>query len=314
MKLQIKNRNGIFFTTLVIIILSLFILTFTFYSQVKERQSIQKRVETLNNFVFAVEENIPRQLRTTGFRIIFLLEKRIVETGSYITSLDSVFQETFFNGTVYGETNPEIQALMLGATFPEIEATLKQKAEKINANLDFINPSISISQSDPWHIEVTLSSNLIIRDKSNLALWNRTSDIKAYIPIQDFEDPLYVINTNGLVTNKLIKTPYTTFVSGFNIANLSSHLENSYYTASTSAPSFLKKLQGDTSADPNGIESLVNLAKLSTQGIEARDKSIVDYIYFSASNPPHCNVLPAGMPAWFKLDTPHTTTYQVTCA
>ena len=75
----IRNKRGIFFTTLVIVMFSLFIITLTFYSQVQERETIQKRVSTLNNFVFSVEKDIPRQLKATGFRIIFLFEKRIAE-------------------------------------------------------------------------------------------------------------------------------------------------------------------------------------------------------------------------------------------
>jgi len=309
-----RNKRGIFFTTLVIVMLSLFVITFTFYSQVKDRQSIQKRIETLNNFVFSVEEDIPRQFRTSGFRIIFLFEKRIIETGSYITNLKSVFNEMFFNATMYGQTNTDIQTLMLGATFPEIESALKQKAAKINADINFINPIISVTQIDPWNIEVKLSSNLIIEDKSNLVLWNRTSDIKAYVSIQDFEDPLYLISTNGVVTNKIIKTPYKTFVSGSDILNLSDHSTNSYYINSTTAPNFLDRLEGINSPDPNGIESLVNLQKLSSQGVPVDDKTVVDYIYFdSTNNPTKCNVLPPGMPSWFKLDSPHLAAYNVTC-
>jgi hypothetical protein len=308
-----KNKKGVFFTTLAIVILSLFIITFTFYSQVKERRSIQKRVETLNDFIFAIEENIPRQIRTTGFRVIFLFEKRIVESGNYISDLNSTFEEMFFNGTLYGETNTEIQALMSGATLPEIETSLKQKAEKISANLDFINPSISISQVDPWNLEITLTMNLQVEDKSKLVLWNKTSQIKTLVPLEGFEDPLYIINTNALVINKIIENPNTTFVQGSDISNLQVHSTNSYYKASATAPSFLDRLEGINNPNPNGIESLVNLQKLSMQGISVKDKSVVDYIYFSTFDPPACNILPAGMPSWFKLDNAHLADYQVSC-
>ena len=312
--MAIKNKKGIFFTTLVIVILSLFILTSTFYSQVKERKSITKRVETLNNFVLSVEKDLPRQLKTTSFRIIFLLEKRIIETGAYVTNLNAVFDEMFSNATINGETNTEIQTLMEGATIPEIEATLKQKAEKINADLMFQDIKISLNQVDPWNIETTFDSNLTIVDKSDLVLWNKSLSIKILTPIEDFEDPLYLINTNALVTNKMIQTPDQNFVTGTDISVLFSHSQNSYYVTSTTAPNFLNRLEGTISADQNGIESLVNLQKLSSQGISAQDKSVVDYIYFdSSNNPPACNVLPSGMPSWFKLDNAHLTKYEVTC-
>ncbi len=310
----IKNKRGIFFTTIVIIILILFITTFSFYSENKERKSTQKRIETLNNFIFSIEEDIPRQLYASGFRIIFLLEKNIIETGSYITNLNSAAQELFFNGTLYGGINPDIQAIMEGAKFFDINSSLQSKAAKINAEIEIINPSMSLRQIGPWNVKITLSSTTIIKDKSNLVSWNKTQNISALIPIENFEDPLYLINTNGLVTNKITKTPYTTFVQGNDVSNLYTHSQNSYYTNSTLAPSFLDRLEGKTSASPHGIESLVNLAKLSLQGITIQDKSVVDYIYFSSQNPAACNVQPSGMPAWFKLDNSHLTTYQVSCA
>ena len=203
---------------------------------------------------------------------------------------------------------------MQGAKFLDIMHDLNENAEKINAEVEILNPSITLSQEDPWHIKLTLSSNLIIKDKSNLAIWNKTSNISGYITIENFEDPLYTINTNGLVINKIIKTPYTIFVQGSSIANLSSHALNSYYKESPNAPSFLDRLQGINSPNPNGIESLINLEKFSQQGIQIKDKSVVDYIYLSTSNPTACNVAPAGMPSWFKLDQAHTNIYQVTLA
>lgn len=308
-----KNKRGMFFTIFVIIVLSLFIVAYTFYSEVQERKTIQKRIETMNNFLFSIEENIPRQLRATGFRIIFLFEKRIAETGSYITDLNETFNEMFFNGTIYGQTNPEIQAFMQGATLSGIISTLQENANKINAEVDITNPSISISQEGPWFVKIILNANIMIKDRNNLAFWNKTANIAAYVSVDGFEDPFYIINTNGLVTNKIIKTPYENFVSGSDISNFSAHSENSYYISSVSAPSFLNRLEGINAPNANGIESLVNLQKLSSQGIEVKDKTVVDYIYFSDNSPSACSVAPSGMPAWFKLDNSHLLTYQVSC-
>ncbi len=310
---MMKNKRGIFFTTLVIVIFSLFILTYTFYSQTQERRTIQKRISTMNGLVFSIEENIPRQLKATGFRIIFLFEKRITETGSYISNLNGTFNEMFFNGTLYGQTNAEIQALMQGVTLPGIIATLQEKASKINVEINITNPSISISQEDPWNVKIIFNANMIVKDKNNLASWNKTTNVVTYISISGFEDPFYIVNTNGLVTNKIVKTPYENFVSGSDISNLLAHSQNSYYTSSTSAPSFLDRLEGVNAPNTNGIESLVNLQRLSSQGIIIEDRSVVDYIYFFGDGSA-CNVVPAGMPAWFKLDNAHLSAYQVSCA
>lgn len=302
LKLRRMNKKAMFFTILAIAILSLFVVSYTFSSVIKDRKSINKRITTMNNFVFSVEQDLPRQLYISGYRTIFLFEKSIADTGIYITNLNEKFQEAFFNGTINGE----VQEVMQGATFSDIQTSLNEKANKINADVSLTNPSFAVEQEDPWHIKVTLTANLLIKDKTNLVSWNKTSVIVTYISIENFEDPLYVVNTGGLVTNKINRTVYEVPIA---IANLPSHAENSFYINSTSAPSFLDRLQGNLEANENGIESLVYFPRLSAQGITIKDKSCVDYIYFSSSNPSAQNI--AGMPDWFKLDNEHLGLYGV---
>ena len=75
------------------------------------------------------------------------------------------------------------------------------------------------------------------------------------------------------------------------------------------ARSEIAALEGDLSANENGIESLVYLPELSTQGISIKSKSVVDYIYFSTNNPPSQTVI--GMPSWFRLDDEHLSVYGI---
>ncbi len=311
--MTIKNKRGIFFTTLVIVILSLFAITYTFYSTVKQREPIQKRIETLNNFVFSTEEDIERKLKISGFRIIFVLEKRIVETGGYIQNVQNEFTNIYFNGLPLTDPNYN---LIAGTTFNDMLTDLNNKAAKVNAQIQINSPQIIISQNNPWYINVTLKSRIIIEDKADLVKWDKNPiAISAHISIENFEDPVYIISTNGRVTNKIAKTPSPTFIQGNDISRLLAHVQNSSYLNKTDAPSFLSRMQGQiTTASPNGIESLVNLEKLAVEGIEIQDKSVVDHIYFSSTSPSACRVQPAGMPPWFKLDNAHLTTYQVTCA
>lgn len=301
----LKNKKAVIFTTLTIVMLSLFFLGFSMFALVQNRDAINDRVESLNNFVFSVEEDLPRQLYISGFRSIFLFEKMILESGSYISNFNSTFEELFYNGTLYGEN----QDLMIGATFSEIIDNINIKANKVNANISLSNPFIEIFQEDPWNIKIILRVDMKIKDNAELVLWNKTKEIISYIPIQGFEDPLYIVNGNGLVSNKINKTIYSDFVDGTDVSNLLEHLENSYYIESSDAPSFIDRLQGKTSANINGIESLVYLPKLSAQGISIKDKCVVDYIYFSNNNP-SVNIV-SGMPSWFKIDDSHLDLYDV---
>jgi type II secretory pathway pseudopilin PulG len=287
----IKNKRGIFFTAIALVIVSLLLISYTFFSQVNERKAIQKRIETMNNFLFSMEQDLTRQIRTSGFRIIFLMQKRIIEQGSYITNVNETFKEAFFNGTIDGTTNEEIQILMEGATFSGIVNNTNNKANKINAQISLENATISIDQGDPWNVRVTLETKLSLNDQSNLASWNRTTIITAFIPIEGFEDPLYPIESNNPGTiNKINKTIYTSFDS----SNLILHAQNAFYTENTDAPSFLDRLEGKiANQNPQGIESLAVPKLTSISG-----RSIVDHEYFSGTSG---NQVP-GMPVWFIID------------
>jgi hypothetical protein len=278
---MVLNKKGVFFTLITITILSLFAATYSTYTLFEDRSPINNRITTLNNFVTSVEEDIPRQIYISGYRAVFLLNKKIVETGEYISDVNASLNELFFNG----ELNENPQELMDDATFTSMENFLSSNAQKINANVSLQNPIISISQDDPWNIKITLNTTLIIKDKGNLASWNKLSSITSLISITNFDDPIYSASTQGKVLNRINKTPYQTFVTGSDYTNLINHFQNSLYKTSTSAPSFLMRLEGNLSASPNGIESLVNPQPLVDVGIPAKYKSVVDYIYFSNSNP-----------------------------
>ncbi len=303
---MVLGKKGMIFTIITITLLSLFAVSYGTYNLIQDRSAINKRINTLNNFVNSVEQDLPRQLFISGYRAVFLFNRRILDTGYYINDTDYSLNEIFFNGTLGGVP----QDLMGDATFTAMQNFLSGNANKINANIELLNPQISLTQEDPWNLKIILNITLIIKDQGDLVSWNRSASIESYIPIRDFEDPIYSANTLGKVINKMNQTPYSTFVSGADYTNLTSHFENSYYKASTSAPSFLNRLQGDLTADQNGIESLVNPQDLIDQGIAVKYKSVVDYIYFSLDNPQKYTV-PAVSNLILDDEDNHLTIYNV---
>lgn len=299
------NRKGFFFTILVIVIISLFLLTYGIYNEFKQRTSEQQRIETLESFLQAVEHDLERQAYIMGFRALFIIESDISGTGSYSSNVAQSVQEIMINGTLNTQTQP----LMIGATFNEIESAINEKASKVNAEVYLTSPTITVLQRDPWHVIVQVNTTLLVKDKNDKAQWRINKSVEAKISVENFEDPLYIINTNGLVTQGITKTPYEPLVQGSNVANLSAHASNSYYIASPLAPSFIQRLEGNTSSSIYGIESLVNLPELSAASISVLDKSVVDYVYFSSNNPVSYRI--QGMPSWVKIDNAHLVMYGV---
>jgi len=310
------NKKAIFFTILAISLLSLFIVSYSVYSFVQNREGIDRRIKTLNSFVSSLEKDVPRKLYISGYRIIFLFNERIVETGDYINNIDAKFSEAFFDGEIegvdYRTGEDQFGELLYGSTYSDIVDKINEKAKSLNVEVKFNNPTIEITQDDPWHVKVSLKSDLLIQDKGKLAKWEKASVLSAYIPIESFEDPLYIKNTNAMIVNKFKQTTYALPILGNDLLN---HAENSYYIAHADAPSFLQRLKGDLSADPygNGIESLVNTHELSSiqdilliHGITVQDKCIIDYVYFDPSNNPE---ITATYNDWIKLCGDHSGVY-----
>ena len=288
------RKNGQIFTSTAIAIVALFLLIYGAYSLVSDREAVKTRVSTMESFLFSLEENLEREVYITGFRTLFLAQDTVAKRGQFIPDVNSFFEEAFFNGTIFGNSSD----ILIGAKYSDMLLFIKQRGESVNVNVSMSNPELSVFQEDAWNIAVLFSFNLTMIDNAGVASWNKKEEIKSLINIEGFEDPLYIVNSNGKVLYKINRS------SGESLQN---HLENRLYQEDIDAPSFLKRLEGSIQPDSNGIESLVDLGEFSTQGLEIKDKSAVDHIYFSSDNPQASNV--QGMPSWFKLDAAHISKY-----
>ena len=298
----LKGKKGIVFTILTLVILSVFLLSYGIYSVAQSGKSVNKRIGSMNDFVFSTEKDLQRQIYISGFRIILLMEKQIIDSGEGIHDFNSSVNESFFSGTLYGQP----QSLMEQAKFSDILNDINDRAGKMNLEVVLAPKRFYFSQDNPWNVKVNLETDVLIRDKGNLAFWNKTETISSYISIENFEDPLYVIYLHR--PNNITKSTYQPFNG--NIMNLSLHAQNSYYIESPNmGPSFLDRLEGKISANVNGIESIVNTQIPSDVPVRT-DKSCVDYIYFSSNSNTGTPV--SGMPGWFKLDDAHLSIYNVT--
>jgi hypothetical protein len=290
------NKRGIFFTTLAIIVAVLFLLSLTIYSQIKERSGVNRRIESMDNFVRSIEQDISRQNYISGYRALLSLQSFININGDYVKDSSLAIKEALLNGSINGTQMSLMQGFQLQNWNPKIT----QSGANVNVFVNYTLINLSVIQIDPWNVAINVEIELNVRDLGGLASWNKTEIIQSKIDISGFEDPTYLINTNGRITKQIVKSPFTIFVQGSNVVNLTNHTLKSYYISSPAGPSFLDRLEGNLSADPNGIESLVNLQELTNQGIKINQKSVVDHIYFSSQNPTHYGV--TGMSSWFRLD------------
>jgi len=302
------NKKSIFFSITAIVLITITIFSLTIYTKYSLRDEVmvtETRIYSMNNFMDDVEKDMERGLYISGFRALMSMEQYITDKGIFLYDTNSCFEEAFLNGTI----NKSQMGLMNESTFINWTQRIKEQAIKLDIITDFSIDKIIIYQEDPWAVSIAANITLNIEDVKKTASWQRPLYITTNISIQEFEDPLYVINSYGRVTNTIIKTTITDFIGPNNeTTNLKIHVNNSYYIESSTAPSFLMRLEGNLSDSPYGIESLVNLEEFQAQEVPINDRSVVDYIYFGDQTTENSNI--KNMPSWFRLDEEHLTAYE----
>ncbi len=298
------NRRGIFFTIIAVLLAGFAIVTILAVTKTETNgHSVQTRIATLDNFLTDTKKDFDRALAIGGFRALLSLEDYMVDQGVFINDLPTAFASSLMNASYNGVTLPVVE----NATLNDWQSRIEAQANLVGLSLNVELKGISFAHTTPWEVEVTANATLTLTDNSGLASFSANHTGRAKIPITGFEDPVYLLNTYGRVTNIINETPYTDFIVGNNTANLLDHITNGFYYAHNDSPSFLLRMQGLMNASPYGIESLVNISTIELQDVPTHVGSAVDYLYFrntSTSNSPVDNT-----PGWFLLDSTHLLVY-----
>jgi len=304
-----KNKKAVFFTFTAILMMSVFLLSFFVYNEYRMRNKalvIETRISSMDDFIQDIKTDIERGLYISSFRSVLAMTEYISiqhnNSYTYLNNTNAAFQEVFFNGTINGQE----MGLIKNNTFPIWEERVKEQATKTDIEIYFFKETASIDQTSPWKVRVTLTFTLGVGDIKSTSYWSKDMQIETFVNITNFEDPIYRIGTRGKVLNAIKPKTVPFFVIGNDTANLKTHTEESRYIPCAEAPSFLKRLQGNFSADPQGIESLVNVGKLKSQpGLNPiENKTVVDYLYFDNSkNPTSWEITNISTTwTWFRLD------------
>ncbi len=293
------TKKAIFYTTAAIALTIVIIVTYSAYSTYRlsdKMEVIQTRIETMNFFIKDIERDINNGIYIAGFRTLLSFNQFIATNGSFLDDVNARFKESFLNGTI----NQQPLSLMKDSTFTDWANKISAEADKVDIKFDFTVNDVKLNQSSPWSVDIGLNISLDIRDKRNTSYWARNRHLINSISIVGFEDPLYIVNSKGRVTNAIMPTNITQFVVDGKADNLIKHMNSSYYAAHNDSPSFLMRLSGNIGNSSMGIESLVNLDKFIQQGLPVKDRSIVDFVYFGTKSTTNFRI--NNTPEWFKID------------
>ena len=307
--MQDFKKKGVFYTIAAIALSTVIIFTYSSYNNnplSDNMKGIEIRIDNINFFIKDVENDLEKGAYIASYRTFVSFNQFISTNGTFIPNIEDKFAESFLNGTMQNKS----LSLMSGSTFTDWASKISNQANKVDISFGYDIQKIKLVQFDPWTIEISVNITLHVHDKKNTSFWDRPEIIKTKLDIRGFEDPLYVINTIGRVSNQIQISNATPFVINGKVDNLLRHTNDSYYYATNLSPSYLMRLQGDLGNSVYGIESLVNLDKFQAQGITLDDRSVVDYIYFGTGNTVNYRV--NSTPYWFKIDFEHLNIYGVT--
>lgn len=296
---QKMSKKALFYTTAAIALTAVIIITYSSYSTYRlsdKMDVVQTRIETVNFFIKDVERDISKGANIAGFRTFLSLNQFIATNGTFIDDINERFKESFLNGTI----NKQPLSLMKDSTFTDWANKISAEAEKVDIKFNFSIKDVQLNHTDPWSVAIGLDISLDIRDRRNTSYWVRNRHLTNAISIMGFEDPLYVVNSKGRLTNTINKTNVTDFVVSGKVSSLLFHMNKSYYIAHNDSPSFLMRFEGNLGNSTYGIESLVNLDEFQQQGLALKDRSIVDYVYFGTKSTTNFRV--NATPEWFKID------------
>lgn len=300
-----KNKRGYFFTLTVLVLIALVFLTVIVTRAppyTKESDLKNTRVQETNAFLQEVQKDAQSALFIASFRAFLALEDHLLTENDYISSsqLQSLLQELLINGTI--KNNPS--SFMNLSTLTQWSNQTTTLANHIHVDLTITFEQINATHTDPWHITLTIPMAIIAKDTFTDASWNTQTTIQTKLPITNFIDPAYSIQTNQKYIQNIVISN-ATFPTNF-----LTHVQNQHYIASPKSPSYLDRLTGSFGAHPYGVESIINPKEMETIGIQ-QNGSLTDWIYLTDKDVPTCTI--KNQPNWVILDVNRTLDYGVEC-
>jgi hypothetical protein len=277
------GKKGIFLSLISILIIAAFLIIFSSsgIELKKDLTSTKTRIENVNDYVLDMENvYLERILEAVGRRALISLVLYINLTDQYVANLKVDFAEVLTEGTIGGVPIDDItgQSLMTGNTYVDWINKFKATAKSLyKVDTLFSVNRIHVFQEDPWTVNVWANTTFAVY--SETAKWEKRIMVKTKIDIEKLHDPYYLINTNGLYSNRINRTEFK--VNEWDEVKLKHHIKYGEYVhfEDSDAPSFLMRFNNTIRASSCcGIESIVNPDKLLSPD---QEESYADYQFFS---------------------------------
>ncbi|MFH1779538.1 MAG: hypothetical protein ABH803_00130 [Candidatus Micrarchaeota archaeon] len=304
-------KRGFFYSLIVVLLLApivFLVLTGSEFSSSSEKETKRKFVgQELANFASSVENDFPRALEISAKSAVVALVAEVVSGGSPASNATQALRSLLFNKTYEGVTS----GLMGNNSLTEWIQRLNAKSRFFGLTSNVSLGDLIISERNGFELlfNASLIVHLVNREEGiNLS---RTYWVLSVVSTEGIEDPLYALNSFGLVKRQVFVNTSPVFGPDA----VSSAISLQWYVPSNSSPGFLERLEGKTYLvyASDGMESLVNVEDFITQGLSIKaNQSHVDYLYFNETTPNGFTLNATGF-AWplFNIDEENALKYGV---
>lgn len=191
----------VFFT---ITLLTLIAIQRSLVTERREQLFLETRINNMNNMHESIIRDMKKILEIITTRAISVAISYTAIGGNTITEANQTIKELILDGTLNGQSQP----LMIDATFGNWTSKM---AEVGNQNGFYVNITLidlKVKPYDSWNLDIETEVIINITDLQGVASLNRSEKIDALVNLEGLEDPLYPLNTGGLTSNYITRTPF----------------------------------------------------------------------------------------------------------
>jgi hypothetical protein len=171
-------------------------------SQKREEYYVKNRIKDMNDLYDNIIRDSGKSLDIITKRAISISTSNIIISGSPLTDADEVIEELILEGTFNGTQ----EFLMENSTLADWSERMSEIGDIKGYYLNTTFLNLEVKPYDSFNLLVESDLRLNITDKNDIALIARNATISQIVSISEFEDVLYPLNTNGMVTQKIEET------------------------------------------------------------------------------------------------------------
>jgi len=203
-----KKSKGVAFGFLLIVIslslISLTLLQKEIYRKSVKKYYIESRIDDMNNLFESIILDLDKAIDITAKRAIAVADSRVISTGIPLENADKIIEELMLNGSINGQEQPLMENATIANWLEKMGLVGREKGYEVRMAIE----RLEIKPYDSFNLLAEGEAWINISDKNIMASIKRKHNISKTVSIENFEDPIYALNTNSRATKVIKKTRF----------------------------------------------------------------------------------------------------------